>query len=87
MSRSWAKGSTRAWRRTRALVLARDGGVCQMRIPGVCTTTATHVHHTQGRARTGDDMRYLVASCQACNLKVGDPTKTADPKPQPRTRW
>lgn len=86
MSKAWAKGSTRAWRRTRGLVLARDGYRCRLQLE-VCTGHATHVHHTQGRGVTGDDPRYLVAACRACNLAVGDPTKAADPKPEPRTRW
>ena len=89
MSRSWGQGSTRAWRRTRAAVLARDQGVCRLRIEGVCTGRAEHVHHTLGRAVTGDDPRYLVAACAPCNLAIGDPTRAhiADPKPSPSTRW
>ncbi|MDG4809933.1 hypothetical protein O7634_24545 [Micromonospora sp. WMMD1120] len=87
MSRSWEGGSTRAWRRTRALVLVRDGYLCQLRLPGVCTTTATHVHHTAGRSVTGDDPAYLVASCAPCNLKLGDPTKLADRPNKAVTKW
>lgn len=87
MSSSWAKGSSRGWRRTRAAVLARDSYTCQVRRPGVCTTTATHVHHTVGRSITGDDPAYLVAACAPCNLAVGDPTTQPDPEPRPSTRW
>jgi len=86
MSRAWAKGSTRAWRRTRALVLRRDGWECQLRRPG-CTALATHVHHVHGRTTTGDDPTHLVAACAHCNLSIGDPTRTPDPAPRPRTRW
>lgn len=86
MSRSWRAGSTRAWRIIRAQVLARDGYLCQLKIDGICTTRATCVHHTLGRSITGDDPRYLTASCDPCNLHVGDPTKH-DPQPTPRTRW
>lgn len=85
MSRNWAKGSTRAWRRTRAAVLARDGGLCQLQLAG-CTTHADCVHHTLGRGVTGDDPAHLVASCTHCNGKVGDPTRVPDPKHKP-TRW
>jgi 5-methylcytosine-specific restriction endonuclease McrA len=85
MSRSWAGGSTRQWRRTRQVVLARDHGLCRLQITGVCTVTATCVHHILGRAVTGDDPRYLVAACEACNLAVGEPTP--DPEPTPRTEW
>lgn len=86
MSRQWQGGSTRAWRRTRALVLQRDGGVCRVRIEGVCTHVATCVHHTRGRAVTGDDPRFLVASCAQCNRAVGDPTRT-NPQPKRISKW
>lgn len=85
MSRSWAGGSTWAWRKTRAKVLARDGYRCQLGLPG-CTGKATEVHHKQGREATGDDPEHLVAACQNCNLKVGDPRRH-DPKPDPRRQW
>lgn len=88
MSRSWKGGSTTRWRKIRAKVLARDNYLCQIRIPGVCTQHATHVHHTKGKAITGDNPNFLVASCQACNLHIGDPTQQKhDPKPQPRSNW
>ncbi|MEH1013058.1 HNH endonuclease signature motif containing protein [Micromonospora sp. CPCC 206060] len=83
MSRSWQGGSTRAWRKLRARVLHRDGYRCRIELPG-CTTVATHVHHTLGKA-AGDDPAHLLAACAHCNLKTGQPT--ADPAPQPRTRW
>lgn len=84
MSRSWQGGSTRAWRRTRAAVLARDGYACRLRLDG-CEGTATHVHHTHGRSTTGDDPRYLMAACAPCNLRVGEPAP--DPPARPVTRW
>lgn len=96
MSKGWAGGSTRWWRRLRAHVLARDGYRCQVALPGTWTTrdgqvrrclgVATHAHHLRGK-RYGDDPRYIVAACEPCNLRVGDPTKTPDPPPQPRTQW
>lgn len=85
MSRSWARGSTRAWRRTRARVLARDGYQCQLKLDG-CTSKATHVHHTVGREVSGDNIAHLVAACEHCNLKIGDPRRH-DPAPRLRTRW
>lgn len=85
MSGAWGKGSTRAWRKLRAQILARDGYRCQLKIPGTCKTLATCVHHLDGKAM-GDDPARLVASCTPCNLAVGDPT-AHDPSPQPRTAW
>jgi 5-methylcytosine-specific restriction endonuclease McrA len=84
VSTGWKGGSTRAWRRTRALVLKRDGHRCQLKLEG-CETVATHAHHTKGKAH-GDDPRFLVAACAPCNLKIGDPTK-ADPDPIPWSGW
>lgn len=88
MSKSWAGGSTSAWRRMRARVLHRDKYLCQLRLPG-CTIKATQVHHVLGRSVSGDDPRYLVASCRSCNLLVGDPTKSENVEPEPKriTRW
>lgn len=96
MSKAWAKGSTRAWRRIRAYVLARDGHHCRAhrdgwctRVPGThqCDERATQVHHTHGRATTGDDPRYLVAACKPCNLHIGDPTQHTDPPNKAVTQW
>jgi len=97
MSKTWKRGSTRQWRRRRDEILIRDAGKgCRAhrdgwcnRVPGEhqCTGTQDCVHHTHGRAATGDDPRYLVASCTACNLHIGDPTKHGDPKPRSVTRW
>lgn len=78
VSYSWHKGSTRSWRKVRALVLARDGYLCQVQINGVCTITATCVHHTVGRSVSRDDPAYLVASCGPCNRRVNDPAQVAD---------
>lgn len=90
MSGAWAGGSTSAWRRTRASVLAdnltHNGGACQVALPEVCEGQATCVHHTLGRAITGDDPRYLVASCRACNSKIGEP-KNRSPKHKRVSRW
>ena len=86
MSRSWAGGSTWAWRQLRTHILDRDQHTCQIRLTG-CLGQATHVHHTKGRAITGDDPRYLVAACAPCNLTLGDPTRRCDPRPTPVTTW
>lgn len=103
----WRGGSTRRWRRVRAAVLAANlsanHGRCRLGVAGVCTGRADTVHHTHGRARTGDDPRYLVAACTACNLHIGDPTthpptcpacahitlgpRVGNPQPRRMTRW
>lgn len=83
MSAGWTGGSTRAWRRVRAHVLARDQHRCRLRVEQVCRTRADCVHHTLGKA-LGDDPADLVAACTPCNLHVGDP-RAADPAPRPGT--
>lgn len=90
MSRSWAGGSTRAWRELRRAILAANrietGGRCQLAIPGTCTGQANCVHHVKGKAH-GDNPKHLVPACQACNLKVGNPTRNHRPRPRPTSRW
>lgn len=48
---------------------------------------AGHAHHTRGKAVTGDDPRYIVAACPACNLAIGSPTETIDPPNRAVTKW
>lgn len=66
-----------------------NGGRCQLALVGVCTQLADTVHHTLGRAVTGDDPRYLQAVCKACNLKVGEPGRheRAAPRHKRVSRW
>jgi hypothetical protein len=45
--------------------------MCQMHLPGICTTYATDVHHMAGR--TGDlllDEQFWKAGCRACHTWV-----------------
>jgi hypothetical protein len=70
----------------RRVVLDRDGWVCRLQLPG-CTHNANEVHHTRGRSVTGDDPKYLVASCKQCNLRVGDPTRHTPARPQRWSSW
>lgn len=83
MSRSWAGGSTTAWRKVRAAVLARDAWRCQLQLVG-CTEQAVQVHHLLGKVH-GDNPAHLVAACAHCNQQAGDPL-AADPAPMP-WRW
>lgn len=107
MSTVWAGGSTRAWRKLRAEILeenrVKNGGRCRAGCKGVCTSIADSAHHTLGRNVTGDDPRFIVAICTACNLHIGDPQahprncaqclhitwapNRVDPKPTPMTKW
>lgn len=89
MSKAWAGGSTRQWRRIRARILAENlrtnHGRCTLQLRG-CTGQANTVHHVQGRAVTGDDPKHLAACCRACNLKIGEPGKDSPPTKRV-SRW
>jgi hypothetical protein len=100
VSESWDRGSTRAWRRLREEILVRDRGVCRAHVDGWCARrpgvhvcegravlAGGHAHHTLGRAATGDDPRFIVASCATCNAHIGDPTELRDPVNRPVTCW
>lgn len=55
------------WRKLRGVVLARDRGVCQLRLPG-CTVRASHVDHIRPHAFGGsDDIENLAAACPNCH--------------------
>jgi 5-methylcytosine-specific restriction endonuclease McrA len=63
-------GSTRAWRKVRAVVLERDGYCCVY-----CGGEATTADHIQPVNRGGtDDEANLVAACATCNGSKGDLT-------------
>lgn len=89
MSRSWAGGSTGRWRKIRARVLAENlrtnHGRCTLQIRGVCTGQADQVHHVKGK-ENGDSLQWLVASCRACNLHLGQPGKR-NPEPRRVSSW
>lgn len=51
------KGSTRAWRNLRTLILARDGGLCV-----VCRAPAVEIHHRNGDS-TDDRPDNLASVC------------------------
>ena len=63
MSKAWKGGSTTAWRRVRALVLARDGYRCRLALPGgVCTGLATQVSVGLSTLSTDQRTSYAHAS-------------------------
>lgn len=74
MSRSWSGGSSRRWRKLRAVILQRDGYTCKVPRNGrPCGAHATHVDHIVPRADGGDmwDPSNLRAACAPCNLSRG----------------
>jgi hypothetical protein len=86
VSRVWASGSTTAYRKFRALILARDKYACQLRLPG-CTITGNQLHHLLGVAVSGKVCapEHACASCFACNRSIGE--VKGDPHPSSRTAW
>lgn len=63
--------SSSRWQRVRLFVLARDGGVCQVRGPR-CTLIATDCGHVVAYIDGGgDDPANLRAECAPCNRGAG----------------
>jgi 5-methylcytosine-specific restriction endonuclease McrA len=86
MSQAWAGGSTTAWRKLRAAVLLRDGGMCQTQTPGLCLVYADVAAHIIPKSAGGpDELGNLKASCAPCNQHEGD--DVGNPAPRPVTRW
>lgn len=66
MSRHSSNG--RPWRRTRLLVLERDGWLCRVPDPHACTLVATDVDHIRPRQHGGtDELANLRAACSTGN--------------------
>lgn len=66
--------TTRAWRALRLRIIARDGGVCQVQVPGVCIGVASQADHIVPVAVDADrvmDPANLRASCGPCNAWLG----------------
>lgn len=87
MSKGWAGGSTRAWRRYRRDRLP-PGALCELRLNG-CTNIATQLHHLDG-VRAGlipTDPTRCIPACANCNQAEGDPTRTSPPPNPPTTNW
>lgn len=71
-SRSDVDANRWRWSKTRRLALARDGHRCQLRIPGICTGTATEVDHVRPRAvGGGDELDNLRSVCHRCHISRG----------------
>ena len=74
MSRAWAGGSTRSWRKLRAYILDRDGRVCQVldEQGRICGAPATDCGHIIAKAEGGDDHpSNLRAECEPHNSADG----------------
>ena len=84
-------GSTRSWRRLRALVLDRDAHRCTLPLASgqLCGAFATHVDHVVPRSKGGSDaLSNLRAACRPCNLRRGDRQDIPDAQPVHTTwRW
>ena len=71
-----------------------DGSIFKKAGQGECRGTSPTdnadsyytAHHVAGKAATGDDPRFMVATCAPCNLAIGDPL-AGDPAPIPHTAW
>lgn len=74
------------WPTIRRRILHRDNHTCQIRTPGICTHTATHVDHIRSPLNGGAwfDQHNLRAACQPCNLARPQPTRR---QPQPSRNW
>lgn len=75
--------TTRAWRNLRPRIFERDGGICQVGLPG-CTKMATQVDHIHPIVYGGApyDETNLRASCAKCNS-----TRANKARRKPSRRW
>lgn len=81
--------NTRAWREVRALVLARDGHMCQIRGPR-CEVEADQVDHIVPWLAGGAvfDPENLRAACGDCNRRRARRDGVGAPTPvRPSREW
>ena len=79
---TFARTGARSWRRTRAMVLQRDGHQCVIRGPH-CGISAVEVDHVQPVSEGGsDDPDNCQSSCGPCHA-----AKTASEAAHGRNRW
>lgn len=88
MSRSWANGSTRQWRRLRRLVLERDRYSCRRVDPETGETCGAYAEHAGHwpipKSRGGQDsMDNLRAECAKHN--TGDGARLRTPRKATRS--
>ena len=69
---SFSERYGKGWAKISAKVIARDGGVCQLQLPG-CTQIAKTADHILPRARGGSNVpTNLRAACLHCNVVRGN---------------
>jgi 5-methylcytosine-specific restriction endonuclease McrA len=78
---------TSLWRRVKAQVLARDHGVCQIRLPG-CAIEAVTADHIIPWMQGGAwyDLSNLRAACGFCNRSREDQSRKRRPR-KPSREW
>lgn len=65
------RGYGSEWQARSKRIIARDGGQCQLRLPG-CTGIATTTDHVIAKVNGGTDDDYnLQGSCRSCNSSKG----------------
>lgn len=73
--------------RLRLACFKRDGYLCQLRYPGICTVRAEQADHIRDRAIYGDGLDNLQATCTPCNLHKGKPGRTDKAHRPPAGAW
>jgi 5-methylcytosine-specific restriction endonuclease McrA len=78
-----ARYKTMAWKALRRRVLARDGQLCRLQLPG-CRGWADQVDHTIEPSRGGAffDEHNLAACCRSCNVAKRNANVAADAREQ-----
>src|SRR4051812_3265828 len=55
-------------RKSKAIVRKRSGGLCEVRLPGICTGRHEETNHIKPRARLGSHRpENLAGACVACH--------------------
>jgi len=78
------------WKRARSAQMRRDGGRCQLRLPGICLGAASQVDHIYG-LRNDSEHRFLRSVCIPCHRaitrKPSGGGRHKEPPAEPRTDW